>query len=68
MIEAANIQNKAAVAAEKAYVLGEGSISDLIAARKAANENQLAADLMRLDALETYYRVKLDLHQIWDFD
>lgn len=68
LIEAANIQNKAAVAAEKAYVLGEGSISDLIAARKAANENQLAADLMRLDALETYYRVKLDLHQIWDFD
>lgn len=68
LVEAATIQNKAALAAEKAYVLGEGSISDLIAARKAANENQLAADLMRLDALETYYRVKLDLHQIWDFD
>lgn len=68
LVEAANIQNKAAIAAEKAYVLGEGSISDLIAARKAANENQLAADLMRLDALESFYRVKLDLHQIWDFD
>jgi outer membrane protein TolC len=68
LIEAANIQNKAALTAQKAYVLGEGTISDLIAARKAANENQLAADLMRLDALESYYRVKLDLHQIWDFD
>lgn len=68
LVEAATIQNKAALAAEKAYVLGEGSISDLIAARKAANENQLAADLMRLDALETYYRVRLDLHQMWDFD
>jgi outer membrane protein TolC len=68
LIEAAKIQNKAAQAAEKAYSLGEGSMYDLIAARKAANENQLAADLTRLDALEAYYRLRLDLHQIWDFD
>ena len=68
LIEASKIQNKAAQAAEKAYTLGEGSMYDLIAARKAANENQLAADLTRLDALEAYYRLKLDLHQIWDFD
>lgn len=68
LIEAAKIQNKAALAAEKAYSLGEGSMYDLIAARKSANENQLAADLTRLDALEAYYRLKLDLHQIWDFD
>jgi len=68
LLDSAKTQNDAAQAAEKAYVLGEGSISDLIAARKAANENQLSADLMRLDALESYYRMRLDLHEIWDFD
>lgn len=68
LVESSKIQSKAAQAAEKAYALGEGSMYDLIAARKAANENQLAADLMRLEALEAYYRIKLDLHQIWDFD
>ena len=68
LLAAAKTQNDAAQAAEKAYILGEGSISDLIAARKAANENQLSADLMRLDALESYYRMRLDLHEIWDFD
>ena len=68
LLDSAKSQNEAAQAAEKAYVLGEGTISDLIAARKAANENQLSADLMRLDALESYYRMRLDLHEIWDFD
>lgn len=68
LLNSAKSQNDAAQAAEKAYVLGEGTISDLIAARKAANENQLSADLMRLDALESYYRMRLDLHEIWDFD
>jgi len=68
LLDSAKSQNDAAQAAEKAYVLGEGTISDLIAARKAANENQLSADLMRLDALESYYRMRLDLHEIWDFD
>ena len=68
LLASAKTQNEAAQAAEKAYVLGEGTISDLIAARKAANENQLSADLMRLDALESYYRMRLDLHEIWDFD
>jgi len=68
LVESSKIQNKAAQAAEKAYLHGEGTIYDLITARKAANENQLAADLMRLEALEAYFRIKLDLHQIWDFD
>ncbi|QWD64729.1 TolC family protein [Polynucleobacter sp. MWH-UH2A] len=68
LLDSAKSQNDAAQAAEKAYVLGEGTIADLIAARKAANENQLSADLMRLDALESYYRMRLDLHEIWDFD
>ena len=68
LLDSAKSQNDAAQAAEKSYVLGEGTIADLIAARKAANENQLSADLMRLDALESYYRMRLDLHEIWDFD
>lgn len=68
LFESAKNQNEAAEKAKKAYMLGEGSISDLIMARRLANENQLSADLAKLDAFESYYRIKLDLHQIWDFD
>ena len=66
--DSAKNQNEAAIKAEKAYVLGEGTISDLIMARKTANETQLYADMMTLDALEAYYRLKLDMHEMWDFD
>lgn len=66
--EAALIQNQAASKAQKAYVFGEGTIADLIYSRKIANETQAASELMLLDAFQAYYRLRLDLHEIWDFD
>lgn len=66
--DAAAIQNQAAIKAQKAYVYGEGTIADLIYSRKIANETQVASELMLLDAYQAYYRLRLDLHEIWDFD
>jgi outer membrane protein TolC len=52
----------------RAYQLGEGSLNDLLAARRQANEAQLAARLAQLDALELHYRLLLDAHLLWDLD
>ncbi len=52
----------------RAYQLGEGSLSDLLTARRLANEAQLASRLTQLDALELRYRLLLDAHRLWDLD
>lgn len=52
----------------RAYQLGEGSLNDLLTARRLANEAQLAASLARLDALEQHARLRLDAHRLWDLD
>ena len=66
--EAAQRLGEAADLTARAYQLGEGSLNDLLAARRLANEAQLAARLMQLDALESRYRLLLDAHQLWAFD
>lgn len=65
---AAERQSRAADMTARAYQLGEGSLNDLLAARRLANEAQLSARLMQLDALELRYRLLLDAHQIWAMD
>lgn len=52
----------------RAYQLGEGTLGDLLTARRLANEAELAARLSQLDALELRYRLLLDAHRLWDFD
>jgi hypothetical protein len=52
----------------KAFTLGEGNLSDaLLIARLAAN-NLNAAERMQLEVIELLALIRLDLHQIWDFD
>lgn len=65
---AAERLSRAADMTARAYQLGEGSQNDLLAARRLANEAQLAARLLQLDALELRYRLLLDAHQLWDLD
>lgn len=65
---AAERLSRAADMTARAYQLGEGSQNDLLAARRLANEAQLAARLLQLDALELRYRLLLDSHQLWDLD
>jgi outer membrane protein, heavy metal efflux system len=66
--EAAQRLGEAADLTARAYQLGEGSLNDLLTARRMANEAQLSAQLMQLDALELRYRLLLDAHQLWAFD
>lgn len=59
---------QAAEMTARAYQLGEGSLADLLAARRLANEASLAERLARLDALELRYRLLLDAHRLWALD
>lgn len=65
---AADRLNRAADMTARAYQLGEGSLNDLLTARRMANEAQLSARLLQLDALELRYRLMLDAHRLWDLD
>ena len=65
---AADQLGQAADMTARAYKLGEGSLNDLLMARRQANEAALAARLSKLDALEARYRLLLDAHRLWDFD
>ncbi len=65
---AADGLSRAAEMTARAYQLGEGSLNDLLTARRFANEAQLTARTMQLDALELRYRLLLDAHRLWDLD
>ena len=73
-IAADNLKSAAlrqALAAEKsvkAYTLGEGSLSDVLLIARMASDNLNAAERMQLDVVELLALIRLDLHQIWDFD
>lgn len=66
--DAAGHLGRAAEMTARAYALGEGSLNDLLTARRLANEAQLAARQTQLDALEARYRALLDAHRLWDLD
>lgn len=53
---------------DKAWRLGEGTLNDLINARRLAGEASLAAAQARADAHEAHYRLRLDAHVFWAFD
>ena len=81
---AAERLGQAADMTARAYQLGEGSLNDLLASRRLANEAplsalrrypnakpleaKLAARLSQLDALELRYRLLLDAHRLWVMD
>ncbi|MEQ1593394.1 MAG: TolC family protein [Thiobacillaceae bacterium] len=52
----------------RAYQLGEGSLSEVLAARRLAQEARLAARQAQADAQETHYRLLLDSHQLWPLE
>ena len=65
---AAQAQTLAADKSRTAFTLGEHSMSDMLTIARVANDNRLAAELMRVDVVELLTSVRLDLHEIWDFD
>lgn len=66
--QAAERLGRAADMAARAYQLGEGTLNDLLFARRQANEARLAARQLQLDAQESRYRLLLDTHRLWDLD
>lgn len=66
--EAARQLEQAARLQARAYTLGESSLPDLLTARRLAHASSLEAKLARLSALERYYRLLLDSHELWPFD
>ena len=52
----------------KAYSLGEGSLADVLLIARMASDNLHAAQRMQLDVAESYALIRLDLHEMWDFD
>ncbi len=65
---AAQTQTLAAEKSRTAFTLGEHSMSDMLTIARVANDNRLAADLIRVEVIELLASVRLDLHEIWDFD
>lgn len=65
---AADRLTESARLSERAYQLGEGTLNDLLNSRRLANDAELAARSLQLDALELRYRLLLDAHQLWDMD
>lgn len=65
---AADALGKSADLTERAWQLGEGSLTDTLNARRLAHEARLAARLAGLDAGEARYRLLLDAHRLWPLD
>ena len=61
-------QAQAAEKSLKAYALGEGNLAQTLMISRFASESLSAAESMNLEALELLALIRLDLHQMWDFD
>lgn len=66
--EAAERLNRHAELAARGYALGEGTLNDVLLARRAANEARLAAVAAQAKAREAYYRLVLDAHRLWPLE
>jgi cobalt-zinc-cadmium efflux system outer membrane protein len=61
-------QSIAAEKSVKAYTLGEGSLAEVLMIARMASDNLNAAEHMQLEVIELLALIRLDMHQIWDFD
>lgn len=66
--EAAERLTRHAGLAARGYALGEGTLNDLLLARRAANEARLAAVGAQAKAREVYFRLVLDAYRLWPLD
>lgn len=65
---AAALQQAASDRALRAYRAGETGLTELLAVRRALADAILAGHQARSEALEGDSRLRLDLHELWDFD
>lgn len=67
-VRAATLQRSATDRAMRAYRAGESGLAELLAARRVLADAVLAERMARVDTLESDSRLRLDLHELWDFD
>lgn len=67
-VRAATLQRSATDRAMRAYRAGESGLAELLAARRVLADAVLAERMARVDTLESDSRLRLDLHEFWDFD
>ena len=65
---AAALQRSATERAMRAYRAGESGLAELLTARRVLADAVLAERMARMDTLESDSRLRLDLHELWDFD
>ena len=65
---AAELQRSAADRAMRAYRAGETGLAELLSAHRVLADTVLAERMTHIDTLESDSRLRLDLHEIWDFD
>lgn len=66
--QAVTLQRSAADRALRSYRAGESGLGELLAVRRMLADALLAERLARSEALESDSRLRLDLHELWDFD
>lgn len=64
----AKLSQAAAEGVSKAYAAGEVGISEVLTARRLAQDAQSLAVTAQLSAHEAYSRLRLDAHEIWALD
>lgn len=52
----------------RAYSLGEGTVAEVLTARRLAADARIAAAAAGVDAALARYRLLLDAHELWDID
>lgn len=63
--DAAQRLARAADSLQRGYQLGSGSLGDVLAARRLANEQQLAAAVGAVDAWVSQHRLELEANRLW---
>lgn len=63
--EALTAAEASATKAQRAYALGEGSLTEVLAARRLAQDGALAERRALVDAIEAVTRVEVDAHERW---
>jgi cobalt-zinc-cadmium resistance protein CzcA len=66
--DAAGRLELAAAGSARAYTLGQGTLGEVLAARRIASEARISAAQALADAAAARYRLLLDAHALWDLD
>jgi outer membrane protein TolC len=66
--DAAGRLELAAAGSARAYALGQGTLGEVLAARRIASEARISAAQALADAAAARYRLLLDAHALWDLD